>query len=63
MVIAMRAISLLVALALGAVILAGCSEKPQQPAGWKEPGDRTDNWQQQLRERGQAQNESNRINY
>jgi hypothetical protein len=46
---------------LAACSLAACSEKEQQPGGWKEPGAQTDSWRQQLRDRGQAQNESYRI--
>lgn len=43
--------------------LAACSEKPQQLAASREPGWQSDNWQHQMRDRGQTQNESNRIAY
>jgi hypothetical protein len=45
------------------LLLAACSEKPQQLGASTEPGWQTDNWQHQMRARGQTQNESNRIAY
>jgi hypothetical protein len=45
------------------LLLAACSEKPQELSASMNPGWQTDNWRHELRDRGQTQNESNRIAY
>ena len=45
------------------LLLAACSEKPQELSAARNPGWQTDNWRHELRDRGQTQNESNRIAY
>ena len=51
----------LIYMVLALLAIAACSEKPQNPPVAPDGGEQTDNWQHQLRGRGQAQNEASRI--
>jgi hypothetical protein len=57
----MRIIPTLIAVMLLVAQLTACSEKSQQLAASMKPGWESDNWQHELRDRGQTQNESSRI--